>query len=76
MKAFVGIYQEREQADRYLDSIGMEPEAVMEVGPFVSQFQAVEWLEFMTTRIPDCKSARCGNETSSQRLWYGFTAGA
>lgn len=39
MKAFIGIYQEKEQANRYLDSLGMEPEAVMEVGPFVSQFQ-------------------------------------
>jgi len=75
MKACVGIYQEKEQADRYLDSLDMEPEAVMEVGPFVSQFQAVEWLEFMATKMPGCKSARCGSDTSGQHLWYGFTAG-
>jgi len=74
MEAFIGIYQEKEQVDRYLDSIGMEPEAVVEVGPFVSQFQAVAWLEFMAAKIPGCNSASCGGETSGQHLWYGFTA--
>jgi len=74
MKAFIGIFQETDQADRYLDSIGMEPETVVEVGPFLSKFQAVEWMEFMEKKMSNCEAARWVAQNTSKYPWYGFTA--
>ena len=72
MKLLVGIYQEREQVDGCLDSIVVEPDAVVEVGPFSSQHQAVEWMEFMGEKMSNCTMAHYAAEERNKRPWYGF----
>ena len=73
MKLLVGIYQEKEQVDRYFDSIVVEPEVIVEVGPFSSQHQAVEWMEFMGEKMSNCTMAHYAAEERNKRPWYGFT---
>jgi hypothetical protein len=74
MKSLVGIYQEQEQVDQYLDSIGVGHTDIVEVGPFSSRLQAMEWMEFMKQKIRNCELARCSTEYVNKTPWYGFTA--
>ncbi len=72
MKLLIGIYQEKEQVDRYFDSIVEESDAVVEVGPFFSQHQAMEWMEFLGNKMSNCTMAHYCSEERSKRPWYGF----
>lgn len=72
MKSLVGIYQEKEQIDSYLGSLGINHDDIMEVGPFFSQRQAVDWMEFMKEKINNCELTCCSAECRDPLPWYGF----
>jgi hypothetical protein len=72
MKLLVGIYQEREQVNGCFASSVVAPDAVVEVGPFSSQHQAVEWMEFLGDKMSNCTMAHYSAEERNKRPWYGY----
>ncbi len=73
MKVQMGIFQEQEQLDKYLESKGIEHEDIMVAGPFPTRLQAVEWMDFMEKRIGQGKIERHAVGLMNQQPWYGLT---
>lgn len=72
MKSLVGIYQKKEQVSMYLDSIGVKYTAFVEVGPFSSQLQGVEWMEYLGKKTENYEIASFPLEYTDKAPWYGF----
>nr|WP_321467202.1 hypothetical protein [uncultured Desulfobulbus sp.] len=73
MKVHMGIFQEQEQIDNYLESKGIEHDDIMVAGPFSSRLQAVEWMDFMEKRIGQGRIERHAVGLMNQQPWYGLT---
>lgn len=73
MKIQVGIYQDKETIANYLHSLGREYHDIMEVGPFPSRLQAVEWMDFLGEKCKDYEMERFSSGYMNGHPWYGFT---
>jgi len=74
MRSLVGIFQKKEQVDHCLDSLGVGHNDIVEVGPFASQLQAVEWMDFIGEKIKNYELALRPAAHRNKKPWYGFTA--
>lgn len=73
MKVQLGIFQEQEQINNYLESKGIDHNDIMVAGPFPTRLQAVEWMDYIEKRIGRGKMERHAVGLMNQRPWYGLT---
>ncbi|MDD2463553.1 MAG: hypothetical protein PHI97_06110 [Desulfobulbus sp.] len=73
MKLQLGIFQEQEQINKYLESKGIEHHDIMVAGPFPTRLQAVEWMDFIEKRTGQGKAERHAVGLMNQQPWYGIS---
>ncbi|MGD9949093.1 MAG: hypothetical protein AB7U29_11520 [Desulfobulbus sp.] len=73
MKLQLGIFQEQEQINAYLESKGIEHSDIMVAGPFPTRLQAVEWMDFIEKRTGLGKMERHAVGLMNQQPWYGIS---
>lgn len=73
MKLFIGIYQNKSQIDNYLNSLGIKHRHLVEVGPFTSKIQAMEWMEYVGEKLKPYAAERYSLGCLYPNTWYGAT---
>lgn len=71
MKVVLGIYQEREIIDNYLTRHGINAQDSCHVGPFPSRTRALEWMDYLETRLSPRPVERLIVDNPSPDIWYG-----
>lgn len=73
MKLQLGIFQEQEQINQYLDAMGIGHDDIQITGPFPSRLQAVKWMDYMEKKIGQRTIKRHAVGLMNPRPWYGIT---
>jgi len=73
VKFLIGIYQDKKQIDNHFDSLDIKSREIMEVGPFFSRGQALQWMEYMEERLQPCTTERHSVGYLCPNIWYGAT---
>lgn len=71
MKMILGIYQERENFDNYLTNLGTLVQDYCQIGPFLSRTQALEWMDYLETRLSPQPVERVIVGHLYPNIWYG-----
>lgn len=71
MKVVLGIYQARENIDKYLDDHGINAGNPCQIGPFSSQRQALQWMDYLETRLQPRPIERLIVGHLYPNTWYG-----
>lgn len=72
MKVFIGITQNQEKIQLYLAEKGGLLGSLTELGPFLTQEDALRWLNYLKENIKNLEEVT-SNTNSSEGSWYGFT---
>ncbi|CAG35778.1 hypothetical protein [Desulfotalea psychrophila] len=73
MKIFIGITQNQEEIQRLLTYQGGTKDSLTELGPFLSQEDALLWLNHLKEKIRNLEELSSMENTSKDGGWYGFT---
>lgn len=75
MKRLIGVTREPEKIKDYLYQHHGQDGTLIEVGPFVSRLDAMNWLAYHKNRIGHFEEIISSQqpEPDKQALWYGFT---
>jgi len=73
MKIIIGITQEPKKIKGLLSVYHGKTESLTEIGPFVSEVEALNWLVYLKSRIGEIEEIIPELQTSTDALWYGFT---
>ena len=71
MKFLVALYQEKNQIDHYLNAIGIKHADIIEVGPFPSKVQAMQWADYLDKRSDFGRMERFNFGYFKEDPWYG-----
>ena len=71
MRVVLGIYQEKEKIDSYLTSHGINAQDSCQIGPFTSKNQAMEWMDYLETRLSPRPVERLIVDHPTPEIWYG-----
>lgn len=72
MKVFIGITQNQEEIQSYLIEKGGLVDSLTELGPFLNQEDALQWLNYLKKNIRNLEEITSAT-ISSEGGWYGFT---
>jgi hypothetical protein len=67
----VAIFQEEKHINEYFESKGIDRNNIMEVGPFPSRLEAVEWINFLETKGNGGEFKRHAVGYMNKQPWYG-----
>ncbi|MDR2550165.1 MAG: hypothetical protein LBD10_08215 [Desulfobulbus sp.] len=73
MKVLLGIYQDKEAIDDRLNAQGIDGWDACQVGPFASQTEALEWMDYMAERLQPHAVERLVVSHPPPSIWYGMT---
>lgn len=73
MKFQLGIFQEKDQIDQYLEAKGIKHQEILVAGPFSSRVQAVAWMDYIEKKTGQGKMERHAVGLMNQKPWYGIT---
>ncbi len=73
MKIIIGITQEPGKAKQLMSKYNGNARSLREIGPFVSQVEALNWLVYLKSRIGDIEEIYPEDDTATESIWYGFT---
>ena len=71
MKTVLGIFQEREKIDNYLRHRGISVHDDCQIGPFSSRSQALEWMNYLESRLAPQAVERLIVGHLYPNIWYG-----
>lgn len=72
MKVFIGITQNQEEIQIYLAERAGSLGSLTELGPFLTQEDALRWLNYLKENIRNLEEIT-SNNVSLEGGWYGFT---
>ncbi len=73
MKIVIGITQEPEKVEGLVSRYYGESQTLTEVGPFITQVEALNWLVYLKSIIGDIEEIIPEVQSPKEALWYGFT---
>ncbi len=73
MKFVIGITHEPKNIKEILSRYQGEHGSLTEVGPFVSQVDALNWLVYLKSIIGDFEEIIPKSQLHKEAIWYGFT---
>lgn len=75
MAIMIGINQQQEKINNLHQSLGLRPELLASVGPFLSKKEALTWQQFMQQKFTKSEiiSFDAEETTAPPWSWYGFT---
>jgi|GEM_PF-971618 len=73
VKIIIGVTREPEKIKTYLSEHYGKEGTLTEVGPFVSRFDADNWLVYLKSRIGNFQEIIPEVQSGQDDLWYGFT---
>ncbi len=73
MRIIIGITQNPNIIKTLLTEYGGSRETLVEMGPFISEEEAENWLKFLTSHIGSIKQIAGDQAPDEEKLWYGFT---
>lgn len=73
MKIVIGIIQDPKKIEGLISQHQGKIGSLTEVGPFVSQKEALIWLDFLKSKIGDIEEISYEHESPTETVWYGFT---
>lgn len=73
VKTFIGITQDSDEIEQFVVHNNGKLASVTELGPFLSKSEAVNWLEYLKSKISDIEEVYSVRELLIEDSWYGFT---
>jgi len=69
----IGITQELSEIESIITLNKGDSSSLTEVGPFLSEKDALSWLSFLKSRIGDIREIYSKPDPHKGSVWYGFT---
>ncbi|NCC76809.1 hypothetical protein [Desulfobulbus propionicus] len=73
MKLQLGIFQEQEQINQYLEAKGIGHNDLVIAGPFPTRLRAIEWMDYIEKKTGQGTMERHAVGLMNQQPWYGLT---